>query len=273
MAFLNNTFINSDYLEKLFQGELPVVRNVRVVGMVANVGLLFYTTIVNDASYAVDNSASIQCVLDNVSSFWLASGNSLSTILVLAFLVVSYVEAINQLYNVNKDTGPFQNWLHTYCCEMETGPKLNDEEFERWYMTEVWHSRQRPGSEARRDYLWRSATIIDEGEKDLLRHRLFLCWAILNDYSESFLSELPGILMNVSYGVTQVIMSRNNKPPIQGSENTVDFGQIVPLFLLALPCLAALEVYMEGHSGKSHFARSHWLFAYKFLGTIRKQRV
>jgi hypothetical protein len=46
-----------------------------------------------------------------------------------------------------------------------------------------------------------------------------------------------------------VITSRLNKPDIQGSENTVDFGQIVPLFLLGLPIMAAIEVYFEAQSG------------------------
>jgi hypothetical protein len=73
----------------------------------------------------------------------------------------------------------------------------------------------------------------------------------LFDYQESFLSEIPSPL-SASYGVTQVIVSKMNTPEISNSENTVDFGQIVPLFLLILPILAVAEVYyqpQESHSG------------------------
>jgi hypothetical protein len=57
-------------------------------------------------------------------------------------------------------------------------------------------------------------------------------------------------LFSISYGVTQVISTRLFAPDIQGSENTVDFGQIVPLFLLGLPIMAAIETYYEAHLGQ-----------------------
>lgn len=245
--------------------ENRVVRNIRVVGMTTNAVLLFYSTIISLASYYVDKSASIQCVMDDLSSFWPGFVDSLGTLTALLFLVANYVDAIYQLYADPARSRPFENWLHNYCCKRESGPNLSDEEFDRWYITDVLHSKHQPGSEARRDRIWRSAMIIDSGKQSLedsVRHKVLLCWAILHDYNESFLSGIPSLLMNMSYCITQVIMSRMEAPSIQGSENTVDFGQIVPLFLLALPCLAALEMYFEGSGSKYEAHRV--IFQYPF---------
>src|SRR5271167_4599169 len=68
------------------------------------------------------------------------------------------------------------------------------------------------------------------------------------DYQRSFLSILPSLTYGLTYGIGSVIASRQNTPNISNSENTVDFGQIVPLFLLVLPIASALKTY----NGKIH---------------------
>jgi hypothetical protein len=198
MAWLaSTTHLSTLIILRSYFRENRIVRNIRVLGMAANMVLLLYATIVTTASYFVDNSASIQCVMDDISSFWPEPANALSTIIAVFFLVFIYVDAINQLYSPNHS--PFKNWLRHYCCASEKGPGLDDEEFQRWYMAEVWHSRHRPGSEARRDYFWRNATTIDLGENDrkFSLQKLYLCVAIVHDYNESFLSEIPGLLLNI----------------------------------------------------------------------------
>jgi hypothetical protein len=67
--------------------------------------------------------------------------------------------------------------------------------------------------------------------------------ALLGDYWASAFSAIPVFLWSLSYGITGTVLSRQLKPNVDGSENEVDFGQIVPLFLLLLPLFAILETY------------------------------
>jgi len=56
--------------------------------------------------------------------------------------------------------------------------------------------------------------------------------------------------MSASYGVTSEVSTRLNEPSIEGSENTVDFGEILPFFLLLLPFLSVIEAYFDAHPGE-----------------------
>jgi hypothetical protein len=58
------------------------------------------------------------------------------------------------------------------------------------------------------------------------------------------------LVVNAWYGVMQVIVSRTGAPSIQGSVNAIDFGQVIPVFLLILPILTASELYFESHTGE-----------------------
>jgi hypothetical protein len=202
--------------------------------------------VVAAAANAVDNSVRVECVMN---SFPLAT-DYLNVIITIIFLLLAYSQSIWQLYTDPYDAdAPLKHMLKAYCCRGRDGP-IVDEVFEHWYEAEVNQSQHRPGSNAKREHFWKSATTIREGDRMDGRQKIFLLLAIWFDFQESFLSEIPTLLFSASYGVTQVIISRINKPDIEGSENTVDFGQIVPLFLLSLPIMAAVEVYYESHSGE-----------------------
>ena len=239
----STTHLSTLIILRQYFRENRTVRNIRVIGMLANLGLLIYTTIISDASYSVDNSVHIQCVTQQLSSLS-ADSFSVNTPITILFLIVSYFDRISQLYNENHS--PLKNWLQYFCCKRKTGPQLSDEEFQRWYVDKVWHSQKRLGNVVKRDFFWRRAAL-----RFRFARQMAFSVAVLHDYQNSFLSEIPSILLSASYGITQVVMSRMEAPSIQGSENTVDFGQIVPIFLLALPFLAALESYCEAHSGKT----------------------
>jgi hypothetical protein len=63
-------------------------------------------------------------------------------------------------------------------------------------------------------------------------------------YQGSFLSKLPPMLFDLAFGISQVVSSRWQYAPKLGeASNRMDFGQIVPLFLLSLPMLVAAEIY------------------------------
>lgn len=68
----------------------------------------------------------------------------------------------------------------------------------------------------------------------------------INDYYESFLSRIPFLFSGISSGLTQVVTFRwRLAPNIKSNANQIDFGQIIPLLLIALPVLAAAELYYE----------------------------
>jgi hypothetical protein len=131
------------------------------------------------------------------------------------------------------------------------GHGLLDEEFEQWYEININQSQARLRSNANKEYLWKRAIPMRDGDRIDTRQRIVLVLSIWNDYQESFWSEIPTLILSLSLGVTQIITTRQDLPSIQGSENTVDFGQIVQLFLLSLPILATVEVYYESHSGEA----------------------
>ena len=68
---------------------------------------------------------------------------------------------------------------------------------------------------------------------------------VLNHYLQSFLSNIATLFFVLSYGLSLVIVSRTSyAPKLEAGANRMDFGQIVPLILLALPPLAAAEVFL-----------------------------
>ena len=55
---------------------------------------------------------------------------------------------------------------------------------------------------------------------------------------------MSGIAFSFSYGVSQIVFVRwIYGSGRTGSTSAIDFGQIIPLFLLVLPILAAAEIF------------------------------
>ena len=65
----STTHLSTLVVLRQYLRENRTVRNIRIIGMRANLGLLLYTTIIATASYWVDNSVPIQCVTENFSTF------------------------------------------------------------------------------------------------------------------------------------------------------------------------------------------------------------
>jgi hypothetical protein len=64
------------------------------------------------------------------------------------------------------------------------------------------------------------------------------------EYDKSFIAEIPQLGFGMAFGFFLVVISRNYDPPPLGpSSYDMDFGQIIPIFLLSLPMLAAAEIY------------------------------
>ena len=62
-------------------------------------------------------------------------------------------------------------------------------------------------------------------------------------YDASFLSRIADLSFAFNYGITQLVIYRFvKKPPLSGRSKEMEFGQIVPLVLLALPLLGFFEI-------------------------------
>lgn len=91
---------------------------------------------------------------------------------------------------------------------------------------------------------------------------------------KSFIGELLTLLFGITYGLTLITVNRNDIPPagLSGSQDTVGFGQLVPLFLMALPLLAAGEV-CYGKSGRFELWSQGGLLTKSFdIRTWRRQQ-
>ena len=60
-----------------------------------------------------------------------------------------------------------------------------------------------------------------------------------------FVGQITTLLATFTYGLGQIFVMRSSTPfqGISGSQNTMAFGQILPLLLLLLPCFTVLELY------------------------------
>lgn len=88
-------------------------------------------------------------------------------------------------------------------------------------------------------------------------HRSWMFYADLLsvDYCNSFAFGFSILVFAFAFGIAQTVQSRETKGiPLTGEARAWGFGQIVPLFLLALPLLAAAEIYFESRrKAHSHF--------------------
>jgi hypothetical protein len=250
LAFLaSSTHLATLMLLRQYFRQNRFVRNVRVIGMFCTHILLFYTTVISSALNSLDKFAKLQCV----SAKYLAR-DPFTPFFTIMFLTVVYANAISHLYRDRRHR-PFETLLRRLCCKRKSGPQLTDEDFQKWYFEHVWHSRHRPGSKAQRSHLWQGVltpTKPDEPSRGWwdVRRSLILYRAVLFDFAESFILQIFILILNAWYGVMQVVASRAGAPSIKGPVNAVDFGQVIPVFLLILPILTASELYFESHAGE-----------------------
>ena len=232
------------------------VRHWRVAAMVAILFLLGFSQVLVYGN--VDNSLPVQCCFATNKDEFLNDDGSTSLIsdpftgislaVVILFLAISYTERIIRLYSADPEwsisTWSFENIMDARA--KWTGHRSRYRRLERIVVAFSRESRADQGVMIR--------TINRHQRLAQVRNnsRLRLLLVLSGELSRSFLNELLTLLFGVAYGITQVIVSRQDSPlaGITGNQNTVGFGQLVPLLLLGLPMLAAGEVF----SGKLHAA-------------------
>ena len=222
----------------------PRVRNWRVVSMIAILGLL----IVSQAgAISIQNSSlPIQCVYNSFAPYGL---NPIATFIlgwVIIFLCLIYTNRIRRLYTLDPDWS-----VQGRILELLTRPlirKNNVHNLEKIVVTSSTLTRAEQGTTYRklqqRRRWWRYCNGWVK-HRSAISRRMVEFWYLNQEMQRSFLSEILTTLFGVGYGIAQVIATRNSVPKagLSGDQNSISFGQLVPLLLIALPLLAAGEIY------------------------------
>ena len=216
-----------------------VVRNVRVIGMVAMMILLSFGLIVEVAYYEGSPAMPLQCAISGLSwnnDDYALSDELISTIFTILFLTVSYASRIGHLFDdEHSQNRPSYSNRERFLrlILLLRHPKLNvDADAYRRIIKEVV-SEKRTSDRKK---------MLEKAKESMKSAPTYLVG--LQGYSGSFLSNIPALLFGLSYGISQVSVVRwFNPPDMTEAADTMSFGQIVPLFLLILPALAAAEIY------------------------------
>ena len=211
-----------------------VVRNIRVIGMVIMMILLLFGLLVEGGYYEYSPATPMQCV---IKPRIVVPNIALSSAFTILFLVYSYVDRIGRLFDDQHDESfpPYSNRERLLRLVMRICHRrlnVNAVDYKR-ITKEVVFERQAK----------RKKVALDRVNLRATKTMLLFSFKVQRYYS-SFLSSIPVSLFGLSYGITQVSVSRwLVAPDITEDANKMSFGQIVPLFLLLLPGLAAAEIY------------------------------
>ena len=251
--FSSTTHLSTLAVLRVYFIKHPRLRNWRVVAMLSVFVLLIITQVATTAS-TLDNSLPVSCAFISASSDGLYIINVLSILVIIIFLSAAYSDRIVPLYIPDPEWS-LQAWFvdaivmvvrklpglrtkrQQYFCQelvkivIETSNKPKAEQGVLWRSV---NERRR----YRNYYAWRN-------QKSGILRRVGLTGIMMMEINYSFLGDLLTALFGIIYGTTLVFVNRSNEPSagISGSQNTVNFGQLVPLLLMLLPLFAAGEVY------------------------------
>lgn len=242
--FSSTTHLSTLAVLRAYLIDHPRVRDWRVTAMLAIFGLL----VVSQAGTFSPNDSSLpmQCVFKDFAPKGLNFLSIINLTLVILFLCVSYANRTRRLYTFDPDWS-FQDWI----VEVLARPLIRKNDvrnLERIVVTTPTLSKAEQGATYRklqqRRRWWKYCNDWIKNRSALSR-RVIEIWYLNQEMQRSFLSEILTLLFGVSYGISQVITNRNQVPNagLSGNQNDISFGQLVPLFLIALPVLAAGEIY------------------------------
>lgn len=219
------------------------VRNWRVAAMLGILGLLVFAQF-GSLCDTSNNGLPVQCILE---SSWLGSRDPAQLALVLvivAFLVNSYSNRIGRLYTLDPDWS-LQEWVVKFLVwkmPWKSRKKTRLPHLERIIIA----SSKRPKAEQSAMFrILRQRQRLEQARLRKTRGRYFHIVFLSQQLSNAFLNDLLTLLFGVTFGITRTIVYRRSVPTagLSGSQNTMGFGQLVPLILMVLPALAASEAY------------------------------
>lgn len=219
----------------------PVIRNWRVLGMISLMAMLLFGLLFQ-GNYLSNTKLPLQCAIEQGPKPTIAS------ILVLLYLVVAYISRILPLYDPAKAKTTLPEWLGQKILKLSLSHEchrrqISAEVYDRLLKEVLLENKLRLRSKWISDLRIRKRQT--KNSQKVKDYDPVVSFAT-NDYYESFLSQIPFVFFGISSGITQVVTFRwSLAPNIKSNANQMTFGQIMPLLLLALPILAAAEIYYE----------------------------
>ena len=219
------------------------MRNWRVTGMVVLLGLLLCAQLILFSRH--DSSIPVQCALESLSP----SSDYADVILLMTtvgFLIDVYVQRIVPLFFADPDWSLIDGIVLVLVKILASRSKRSADVME--------------GSISSLDVIERGKVI--RAKREAVRYRRYedivkrnrqsylkTCGSTLifmvTELNFAYLSQITTVVFDFVYGVVQIRVLRDDVPVqgISGDQNSMGFGQLVPLLFLVLPCLTMFEVY------------------------------
>lgn len=251
--FSSTTHLSTLAVLRVYFIEHPRLRNWRVVAMLFVLALLITAQVVTGAS-TLDNSLPVRCAFTQSSSSTLTLVDPITIAAIIVFLVGTYSDRIVRLYILDPEWSlqawsvdvvvmVLKNWLRLGKRQQYTGRELVKIVIETTNKTKAEQGVLWRRLNERRRYKRYYSML--RSQRSVLPRRMRLIRMMMTEIKYSFLGDLFTLQFGVVLGITQVIISRINEPSagLEGSQNDINFGQLVPLLLLLLPLLTVGEVY------------------------------
>lgn len=212
-----------------------LVRNCRLLGIGVFLCLLCVTKgILATGHWRFDQyETPVRCIIKSQTGLaWLTASDVLVEYVPLAYILILYISSICALFEDPRDIEQLPGvikavlWLEAKSKKRRANTATVDQ-------TKATNSTVQLQFLLRHRQTWH--TILGSGAASAYRH--------------SFLSHLPVLAFHFSYGLVQTIILRVQvwMPP-ESPAVSMTFGQITAVALLALPCLAIIEIYNGNHS-------------------------
>ena len=277
--FSSTTHLSTLAVLRVYLIEHPRLRNWRVVAMLFVLGLLIVAQ-VGIGTSTLDNCLPISCLFTDRSFRPVIGMNAASMALLVIFLSATYTNRIVRLYSLDLEWSVQAWFLDCLMMAFKKRTQLNNLTEIAIICSKLPQVRQdniRRQLKERQEYLgqelvkivikssnktkaeqgvlWQNLNErrryarhydrLDSGRRSGLPYKPPGLAIMLNEINYSFLGDLFTLEFGVALGISQVIVSRTAEPSagIVGSQNDINFGQLVPLLLMLLPFFAAGEVY------------------------------
>ena len=251
--FSSTTHLSTLAVLRFYLIEHPTLRNWRVVAMLLVLTLLIIAQVVTGAS-TLDNSLPVRCAFTHRSFSSASILNPISLAVIIIFLGATYSDRIVRLYVLDPQWS-LQAWFADVVVMALKNPSrlsIKRQHLGQELVKIIIQSSHK--DKAEQSALWRRLNERRRYTRHLNKLKfiksraargMFLILIMMTEANHSFLGNLFALEFGVTLGLTQVIVSRRDEPKagIVGSQNDINFGQLVPLLLMLLPLFAAGEVY------------------------------
>jgi len=242
----------------------PVIRHIRVLGMTSVLVLLLYMFSLNMVlvlkSSARTDTQLVQCVFHSEILPIFFNGVNFGEILVSALpllvMVSGYYTRISELYWGHWIPPSVYNYLfqrrYYFTLKSLAGQDATGNTWPRFLVIDALEARQASARSRRLIKMARTMLQLSPGSNMGFRGFLSLLgklaylhvMSVLPSLSDSFFDSFSSITFSFFYGIWQLVFIRwTNQPLLEEDARSMGFGQIMAIFLLVLPPLAAVESY------------------------------